>query len=519
MALESITVLEHAKLVPLITVFGVGGAGCNAVQTMKDKNLHGVQFVIANTDAQSLANSSVTKKIQLGPKVTKGLGAGADPEIGRQSAEESAEEIRESLEGTHMLFITAGMGGGTGTGAVPVIAKIARQMDILTIGVVTKPFMFEGSYRANIADAGVVDLRKSVHTSVVIANQNLFLSSNETTPSDDAFMKADDVLYEGVKNITDLMVKPGRINLDFADVRTVMLELGSTLMGTGEDSGDNRAKVAAKRAMTNQLLEDTRLDRAKAVLINITGGEDQTLFDLNDASEEIRQHVSPDARIIIGSTVDPAYKGKIKVSLLAAGVSSAEFSHDLEPHFTELPDAETIWENESETSIGIDDEDFYDDNPADDGFQPSSDWPHVPDEKEISAGPGADATDSPDASVEAEPEESEPRPPLQFVVPKVGGTSRGAFPPVMTPENTTAETREPPDHEARPIQKNGRLRSLFGRMNSSTSDAVPRILDDSPRLTTLSRHEAGQERDAEDIEAERKERERDVPAYIRRQAN
>lgn len=310
---------ETNDLKPRITVFGVGGAGGNAVNNMIDKNLDGAEFVVANTDAQALAQSKATKKLQLGERITEGLGAGAKPEVGNAAATESIDAIIDHLSGAHMCFITAGMGGGTGTGAAPVIANAAREMGVLTVGVVTKPFQFEGSRRMKQAEEGVEELQKVVDTLIIIPNQNLFRLANENTTFTDAFSMADDVLYQGVKGVTDLMVRPGIINLDFADVRSVMDEMGKAMMGTGEASGEDRARKAAELAIANPLLDEISLKSAKGVLINITGSQDMTLFELDEAANRIREEVDPDAHIIVGSTLDPELDG-LRVSVVATGI-------------------------------------------------------------------------------------------------------------------------------------------------------------------------------------------------------
>ncbi len=314
---------EEEELKPRITVFGVGGAGGNAVNNMIEKQLDGVEFVVANTDAQALAGSRATNRIQMGPKVTEGLGAGAKPAIGAKAAEETIEDIVDHLMGAHMCFITAGMGGGTGTGAAPIIAQAAREMGILTVGVVTKPFQFEGTKRMRQAEEGVEALQKVVDTLIIIPNQNLFRLANEKTTFTEAFAMADDVLYQGVKGVTDLMVRPGLSNLDFADVRAVMDEMGKAMMGTGEASGENRAQEAAERAIANPLLDEVSLNGAKGVLINITGGYDMTLFELDEAANVIRDKVDSDANIIVGSTLDPDMEGTIRVSVVATGIDAA----------------------------------------------------------------------------------------------------------------------------------------------------------------------------------------------------
>jgi cell division protein FtsZ len=314
---------ESLDLRPRITVFGVGGAGGNAVNNMIAKALEGAEFVVANTDAQALQQSRSTRKLQLGSGVTQGLGAGAKPQVGAQAAEESLEAIVDNLAGSHMCFITAGMGGGTGTGAAPVIARAAREMGILTVGVVTKPFQFEGSTRMRLAEGGIEQLQQVVDTLIIIPNQNLFRIANERTTFAEAFMMADDVLYQGVKGVTDLMVRPGLINLDFADVRAVMDEMGKAMMGTGEAAGETRAIDAAEKAIANPLLDEVSLKGAKGVLINITGGYDLTLFELDEAANRIRAEVDPDANIIVGSTLDPEMKDVMRVSVVATGIDAA----------------------------------------------------------------------------------------------------------------------------------------------------------------------------------------------------
>lgn len=323
MALNLTMSMQREDLKPRITVFGVGGAGGNAVNNMIDKNLEGVEFVVANTDAQALQQSRANATIQMGLKVTEGLGAGAKPTIGAAAAEESIEAIVDHLAGAHMCFITAGMGGGTGTGAAPIIAQAARELGVLTVGVVTKPFQFEGNKRMKQAEEGIEALQRVVDTLIIIPNQNLFRLANERTTFTEAFAMADDVLYQGVKGVTDLMVRPGLINLDFADVRAVMDEMGKAMMGTGEAQGDDRAVQAAEKAIANPLLDEISLHGAKGVLINITGGYDLTLFELDEAANIIREKVDPDANIIVGSTLDTEMEGRIRVSVVATGIDAS----------------------------------------------------------------------------------------------------------------------------------------------------------------------------------------------------
>lgn len=313
---------EATELKPRIVVIGVGGAGGNAVNNMIEAGLDGVEFVVANTDAQALALSRADRRVQMGAGITQGLGAGMRPEIGEQSAEESLDEILQHIDGAHMLFVAAGMGGGTGTGAAPVIARAARDRGILTVGIVTKPFMFEGSRRMKLAEQGIENLYASVDTMITIPNQNLFRVATERTTMADAFQLADEVLYSGVRGVTDLMVVPGLINLDFNDVRTVMDEMGKAMMGTGEATGESRAVEAAQKAINNPLLDDVSLAGAKGVLINITGGHDLTLFEVHEAAEMIRGEVDEDANIIVGSALDSALDGVVRVSVVATGVDA-----------------------------------------------------------------------------------------------------------------------------------------------------------------------------------------------------
>src|SRR5476651_1345649 len=316
--------MTHTDFSPRITVIGVGGGGTNAVDNMIAANLQGVEFVVSNPDAQQLMHSKADRRIQLGPHITQGLGAGAKPEIGKAAAEEAADELYRHLDGAHMVFIAAGMGGGTGTGAAPVIARMARERNILTVGVVTKPFTFEGNRRARSAEAGIAELQQYVDTLIVIPNQNLFRLANERTGWKEAFKMADNVLYMGVRGVNDLMMAPGLVNLDFADIRTVMAEMGKAMMGTGEAEGENRAIDAAEAAISNPLLDDVSMKGAKGVLINITGGYDLTLYEVDEAANRIRDEVDPEANIIFGSTFDEKLNGTIRVSVVATGIGGLQ---------------------------------------------------------------------------------------------------------------------------------------------------------------------------------------------------
>lgn len=311
----------HLK--PRISVIGVGGGGGNAVNNMIAQNLEGVDFIVANTDAQALAHSSASRKIQLGLETTQGLGAGARPEVGKMAAEEARAEIEKELEGANMVFITAGMGGGTGSGAAPVVAKIAKEKGILTVGVVTKPFQFEGRKRMETAETAVENFTKEVDSIIIIPNQNLFRVADKNTTLADAFVMADNVLYAGVRSITDLMMMPGLINLDFADIKSIMEDKGKAIMGTGEAEGDDRAVKAAEQALSNPLLDDCSMHGAKGVLINITGGSDITLFEIDEAASRIKEEVDEEANIIFGSSYDESLVGKIRVSIVATGIGDA----------------------------------------------------------------------------------------------------------------------------------------------------------------------------------------------------
>ncbi|PCI63772.1 MAG: cell division protein FtsZ [Kordiimonadales bacterium] len=328
---------ELTELAPRIAVIGVGGAGCNAVNNMIAAELNGVDFVVANTDAQSLATSKADNRLQLGVQITQGLGAGAQPKVGAAAAEEALDVIDDMLSGCHMAFITAGMGGGTGTGAAPVIARRAREKGILTVGVVTRPFQFEGGRRMKVAEAGIADLAQHVDTLIIIPNQNLFRVADERTTFADAFNMADEVLHSGVRGITDLMVTPGLINLDFADVRTVMSEMGKAMMGTGEAEGETRAQDAAAAAISNPLLEEASLKGAKGVIINVTGGTDVTLFEVDQAVNMVREQADPDALIVFGSAMDDALEGKLRVSVVATGIEGGSAAIEIPQPVHSLP--------------------------------------------------------------------------------------------------------------------------------------------------------------------------------------
>ena len=351
----NLKVPETKELRPRITVLGVGGAGGNAVNNMIEAGLEGVDFVVANTDAQALAQSKAERRIQMGVATTEGLGAGAQPDVGRAGAEESLAEIMEQLSGSHMVFIAAGMGGGTGTGAAPVIARAVREAGILTVGVVTKPFALEGDRRMRVAERGITELQAFVHTLIVIPNQNLFRVANDRTTMSQAFAMADEVLHAGVRGVTDLIVMPGLINLDFADIKSVISEMGKAMMGTGEAEGEDRASRAADMAISNPLLDDVTMKGAKGVLINITGGPDLMLFEVEQAANRIRAEVDPDANIIFGNTILDDMEGRIRVSVVATGIDAEQMKMNekvrtLRPHMKTTFKAEPVRPPESKSS-------------------------------------------------------------------------------------------------------------------------------------------------------------------------
>ncbi len=325
----NLNIPQLTLLKPKISIFGVGGAGGNAINNMIKSNLEGVEFIAANTDSQALEHSLAGNKIQLGVSTTRGLGAGSFPDKGREAAEENLDEINKYLEGSNMVFIAAGMGGGTGTGAAPVIAKLAREQNILTVGVVTKPFAFEGKYRMETAERGIEELKKHVDTLIVIPNQNLFRIANEHTTFESAFKMADDVLHAGVRGVTDLITMPGLVNLDFADIRTIMTKMGKAMMGTGEAEGENRAVIACEAAISNPLLDDISIKGAKGVLVNMTGGPDMTLFEADIAVNTIKKEVDANANIIFGSAFNENMKGKIRISVVATGIDEDEYQREV----------------------------------------------------------------------------------------------------------------------------------------------------------------------------------------------
>ncbi len=511
----------HDELKPRITVFGVGGAGGNAVNNMIEQQLDGTDFVVANTDAQALAQSKAPSKIQMGLKVTEGLGAGARASVGAAAAEESIEQIVDHLAGAHMCFITAGMGGGTGTGAAPIIAQAARELGVLTVGVVTKPFQFEGAKRMRQAEAGVEALQKVVDTLIIIPNQNLFRLANENTTFTEAFALADDVLYQGVKGVTDLMVRPGLINLDFADVRAVMDEMGKAMMGTGEAEGDNRAIQAAEKAIANPLLDEISLEGAKGVLINITGGYDLTLFELDEAANKIREKVDGDANIIVGSTLDPSMEGRMRVSVVATGIDAvagtAETPVPRRSMAAPLAPAAAVEEApvaaaqpspapEPEPSL------FEDIEPQ---AQPAAFAPR-PEPEAAPARTASEGLPPPAYQPQPEPKMAEAD---SFVAPRAA-----AAPGTPTPEalaRLQAAVNRVPKAEPRPQQPQQAapaasgekprfgINSLINRMTGAQAEAGAQPQRAQPQVTAI-RQEHDSEEDQEKIE---------IPAFLRRQAN
>lgn len=508
MTLSTLRIPDTSKLLPRITVLGVGGAGCNAVNNMIAKDLKGADFIVANTDAQSLASSSADVKIQLGLETTKGLGAGSDPEVGLKAAQESIDEIMEHLEGSHMCFVTAGMGGGTGTGAMPLIAKTARDKGILTVGVVTKPFFFEGSRRMLLAEEGVEKLQESLHTLIVIPNQNLFQMANEQTTTTEAFVRADEVLFHGVRGVTDLMIRPGLINLDFADVRSIMLQMGKAVIGCGEAEGEDRGRKAAEMAMNNPLLEDTCLKGAKGVLINVIGGPDQTLFDLSDACDKVREGLNGEATVIVGSSLVPDLDGKIRVTVVATGLDATKRSLQFPAVRQAEMDPASISDEEFRESIG-DDGSVLEDDPifARDAWQEQEqrNLNGAEDESELSPDDAAVARMAEDRNPILDDSESSPEL-HSFVAPRVV---------TETPDNSNGQdpvVDQQPDKSSGGGMRTlrGLIRNMTGHSDESANGRRPSI---RPNLSTHagSAPEGSKSRSDDD--------ERSIPAFMRRQAN
>ncbi len=496
----NLTMPTHEELKPRITVFGVGGAGGNAVNNMIEKKLEGVEFVVANTDAQALQQSNASTKVQMGVKVTEGLGAGARPSVGAAAAEETIEEIVDHLAGAHMCFITAGMGGGTGTGAAPIIAQAARELGVLTVGVVTKPFQFEGAKRMRQAEEGVEALQKMVDTLIIIPNQNLFRLANEKTTFTEAFSMADDVLHQGVKGVTDLMVRPGLINLDFADVRAVMDEMGKAMMGTGEADGEDRAIQAAEKAIANPLLDEISLKGAKGVLINITGGDDLTLFELDEAANRIREEVDADANIIVGSTMEGDMVGKMRVSVVATGIDAIASSAPVpeqrpEPVAAVPPAAAPAYEAPAAAAQMQEEPGLFESVPtqpvADDGLPPPAYQPEQPAQQgaAVATSRPAPGTPSPEALARLE---------------RVTGRSPGSMANHVPGEAVYNAPRGQEPHE----QERPRfgINTLINRMSGGAAHHGEQARQQPP----VNRVEPEMNEDQERIE---------IPAFLRRQAN
>ncbi len=515
---------QQQDLKPRITVFGVGGAGGNAVNNMIEKELDGVEFVVANTDAQALQQSNAPAKIQMGVKVTEGLGAGARPTVGAAAAEESIEGIVDHLAGAHMCFITAGMGGGTGTGAAPIIAQAARELGVLTVGVVTKPFQFEGAKRMKQAEDGVDALQKVVDTLIIIPNQNLFRLANEKTTFTEAFSLADDVLYQGVKGVTDLMVRPGLINLDFADVRAVMDEMGKAMMGTGEGEGEERAIQAAEKAIANPLLDEISLKGAKGVLINITGGYDLTLFELDEAANRIREEVDPEANIIVGSTLDTAMEGVMRVSVVATGIDAVDVDSHMPVPRRSL--AEPLTASVAAEAVTVEIEDDLDLPEQVVAAQEASEPSFFDNVQSAAQEQGEDILDTgtddlPPPAYRPEMTEFQAQPESieaaevevsQFVAPRppVAGTPTPEAMARLHAAIDNSPTATAASPEAQPAAEKPRfgINSLINRMTGHGEEpAAPRVQN-----PPVQSHATGDEIDPEQERIE-------IPAFLRRQAN
>ena len=518
----NLTMPSKEDLKPKITVFGVGGAGGNAVNNMIEKELEGVDFVVANTDAQALQQSVAQIKIQMGVRVTEGLGAGARPSVGAAAAEETIEEIVDQLAGAHMCFITAGMGGGTGTGAAPIIAQAARELGVLTVGVVTKPFQFEGAKRMLQAEDGIDALQRMVDTLIIIPNQNLFRLANEKTTFTEAFSMADDVLHQGVKGVTDLMVRPGLINLDFADVRAVMDEMGKAMMGTGESTGEDRAVQAAEKAIANPLLDEISLKGAKGVLINITGSHDLTLFELDEAANRIREEVDADANIIVGSTLDTAMEGTMRVSVVATGIDAAadieapvqrrSLAEPLAPQATIPAHSEELEPGLVASSVEAPEPSLFEGfEPAaataisEDGLPPPAYQP----QPEIAAEPVPTFVHAADAR----PAPGTPTPEALARLERVTGRAPGSMAGHVPGEAQVRIEPVAPEPPSEPTEERPRfgINNLINRMSGAVpgADQRPEPVRQQPPVAR-----------AEPMEEPSPEQERiEIPAFLRRQAN
>lgn len=546
---------ELTELTPKITVFGVGGAGGNAVNNMVNAALKGVDFVCANTDAQALSLSLAEQKIQLGAELTQGLGAGARPEVGRAAAEETMEAIEEHLEGCHMAFITAGMGGGTGTGAAPMIAQKAREKGILTVGVVTKPFQFEGGRRMSLAEDGISELSKHVDTLIIIPNQNLFRIANERTTFADAFAMADEVLHSGVRGVTDLMMLPGLVNLDFADVRTVMSEMGKAMMGTGEAEGENRALEAAEAAISNPLLDEVSMKGAQGVLINITGGMDLTLFEVDEAANRIRGEVDPEANILVGSALDSSLDGKMRVSVVATGIEASSmpkaeipqktYSHEKAPEVKQASEIQEV-----EDSEVVSEEEIVSEEPLDLVEEVSQE----PEPEELVERMRQDISEARESMKEEQVEENiaedrdapfiAPEP----AMPEPSIESRMAEPEIIADPYNEAELANSEPRE-KPRQKLGLFQNLLGNKKEPTVQKEP-VIKNEPKMkqgdmldfgsgtTAENSEEVNMEQETTPVKEEIKpeivvsevskdpvvqetpsEDHLEIPAFLRRQAN
>lgn len=519
----NLTIPGQDELKPRITVFGVGGAGGNAVDNMIEKQLDGVEFVVANTDAQALQHNMAPAKVQLGVKATEGLGAGARPSVGAAAAEETIEQIVDHLVGAHMCFITAGMGGGTGTGAAPIIAQAARELGVLTVGVVTKPFQFEGAKRMRQAEEGVESLQKVVDTLIIIPNQNLFRLANEKTTFSEAFSMADDVLYQGVKGVTDLMVRPGLINLDFADVRAVMDEMGKAMMGTGEATGEDRAVQAAEKAIANPLLDEISLRGARGVLINITGSHDLTLFELDEAANRIREEVDPDANIIVGSTLDTSMEGMMRVSVVATGIDASEAVHEVPVPRRRLaeplnPATQPVENIAAETSM---EDEFHEDEEVSTEptlFEDMDEAEQEPVEASDDMLPPPAYRPEPAPAFQPRAEEAEP-PADAFVAPKApppGTPSPAALSRLQAAVQNAPRRAAAQAAPARPEQGQERPRfginSLINRMTGHPSEGSESVAATARKQPPVQSYE-------EEPEADPDQERIEIPAFLRRQAN
>ncbi|WP_375228147.1 cell division protein FtsZ [Roseobacter sp. S98] len=539
----TLTMPGQGDLKPRITVFGVGGAGGNAVNNMIEKELDGVEFVVANTDAQALQQAKSDNRVQLGVKVTEGLGAGARASVGAAAAEESIEEIVDHLAGAHMCFITAGMGGGTGTGAAPIIAQAARELGVLTVGVVTKPFQFEGAKRMRQAEDGVEALQKVVDTLIIIPNQNLFRLANEKTTFTEAFSMADDVLYQGVKGVTDLMVRPGLINLDFADVRAVMDEMGKAMMGTGESDGEDRAIQAAEKAIANPLLDEISLRGAKGVLINITGGHDLTLFELDEAANRIREEVDPEANIIVGSTLDTDMGGLMRVSVVATGIDASDVNTEMPVPRRSMsqplrPAAEAVEEVasvaataaaaapeypepvEAQVAEAAEEPSLFRELDAE--VQPESDADVFADSRAVAAEDDLPAPAYQPEVAAFEPTREEEPAAESFVAPRAPAPGTPS-PEAMARLRAAAEkaapypARQQPAAEADPQGERPRfgINSLINRMTGQAEGGAPAAPRQQPQVQQRTAAPAPVPQEQADPDQERIE----IPAFLRRQAN